>query len=452
VLENREHIDDLFADYLTDYEEKAPEYVWKNIQAELCAKRSHKRIILFRTLAASLALLLAFGLGYYSSDNQHNKYLVRNFELNPDSVLGLEKIKTKKASNLSVSNLHKKTDKKEIEEIPSENNEYAKNKESIKNGYLLKFFELPQNVLSKYAEMQKNLTNSTSGKRINENKSSNQLLIDTLLFKKENLSERGFLLTEKKVHKSKWSISTKFSPVYSVNENISESTKGADRNISHSIKSSEIPETSADEKALLSFSGGFNVNYHLTNRWSIESGLFYSQHRQMADNIVSSSIYGTYDEMTVYTPDGIRYIKPSDAVQPGNSKIIGTALGETYYSLDLDYISNFEYIELPIILRYKIIDRKLGLDVHSGFSTNFLIANRSSVIYNDNDLWSGSEDAISPMLYNATIGLGLNYDIFNNFSLNIEPTFRYSIITSKTNSLLRYPYSFAVFAGFSFRF
>jgi hypothetical protein len=173
----------------------------------------------------------------------------------------------------------------------------------------------------------------------------------------------------------------------------------------------------------------------------------------MAENLVGSSILGFQEDMNIYTPSGIKSVLPSEGIpQINESQIIGRNLDQTYYALDMDYITNFEYIELPVIVRYKVIDRRLGLDIMSGVSTNFLVGNKSSIIYNDDDLWSGTNEGISPMLYNATFGLGLNYDIYQNFSLNIEPTFKYSIIPSQTATLLRYPYSFAIFAGFSFRF
>jgi hypothetical protein len=331
------------------------------------------------------------------------------------------------------------------------NSDLPVNGDNSSYGFLFKMFQSKDDFLKKEKKHYKFYTNQEHNQNFKK-RTTNQLLIDTLLFKKENLSERGFLLVNKKDTRSKWSVGTKFSPVYSLADNIKQPVNQENTGALKSARNNERPDTKADEKSLMSFSGGFNVNYNFTRRWSIESGLFFSQHRQMADKLVGSSVEGLQDEMTVYTPEGVRYIQPNGVTDPGYSQVIGTTQDETYYSLNkMDYISNFEYLELPLLVRYKIIDKRFSLDVLSGISTNFLIGNKSSLVFKNNDLWSGASDGISPMLYNATFGLGLNYNIYQNFSLNIEPTFKYSIYPAET-TILRYPYSFAVFTGFSYRF
>jgi hypothetical protein len=446
LLEKKEHIDDLFANSLGNYEEKVPNYVWHNIQSDLKKARFRKNASIIRAMAATIALLMAFGLGYFSSDlSQYKKYEANNIESANNALAdqNQEIISTEKNTTQSIVNQRNK----EQELIK---NESSVAETSDTKGYLFKLLKNKDNLFS----VKKNQDNSNNSalivKRNSQEKSTNQLLIDTLLFKKENLDERGFPYTKKKENKSRWSLSTKFSPVYSLAENINQPVSEKNNQLK-SVRNNESPNTKVDEKALMSFSGGLNVNYRFTKRWSLESGVFYSQYRQMAENIVSSAEFGLGDELTVYTPEGIRYVKPVGIAQPGEKQIIGSTMDETFYNLNLDYVSNFEYIELPINVRFKIIDRKIGLDVLSGISTNFLVGNKSAITYNDNDLWSEADEEISPMLYNATFGLGLNYDFYQNFSFNIEPTFKYSIF-SPESTMLRYPYKFAVFAGFSYRF
>ncbi len=447
MLEKKEHIDELFATYLSNYEEKVPNYVWQNVQADLKMAKIKKRNFVLRALAASIALFLTFGLGYYSSDlRQEQKFTKQNSDYRTDLQSNTVKIDKKDNKKLSDNQLS--------ENIGINNKENIKNSEStaIENdgtnyGMLYKLFYLSKDDFFKSANKKNSIKNSKNKDQNYRRETTNQLLIDTLLFKKEDLSKRGLLLAENK--KSRWSIGTKFSPVYSLAEN----QKPINDNQAQlkSAKADNTPSTKADEKSLMSFTGGLNVNYHFARRWSIESGVFYSEDRQMADNLVGGSIQGLQDEMMVYTPEGIRYIQPTGINNVNPTQVLGSNQDETYYSLNMDYISNFEYIELPLIVRYKIIDQKFGLDVLSGFSTNFLVGNKSTLMYNNNDLWSGASEGISPMLYNATVGLGLNYNLFQNFTLNLEPTFKYSINPSQT-TLLKYPYSFAVFAGFSFRF
>jgi hypothetical protein len=449
LLEKEKHIDNLFADYLGEYEEKAPGYIWHNIQMELKIGKARKRASIIRAIAASVALFIAFGLGYYFSDfSKKQQYTT----INPKSNQELAQVQYRSNEKQNETNQYLS------DNYPLKNLGYTDKKsefveKNINNTLIFKLFDKNKNIYSQFREIQKN--NSLSKveyKKHSDKKTSNQLLIDTLLFKKEDLSERGFLLLKDKNYHSRWSLGTKFSPVYSMAQNMGQSGVLSNTPVAKSVSQNVTPDTKADEKSLMSFSGGINVNYHLTRRWSLESGVFYSEYRQMAKNLVSSSIFGFQEELTVYTPEGIRFVQPGGMAEPAKSQIIGKSMDETYFASNMDYKRNFEYIELPLIVRYKIIDRKFGLDVLSGVTTNFLIGNKSSIIYNDNDLWTGTNDGISPMLYNATIGVGLNYDLFKNLSLNIEPTFKYSLTLDEPSSPIKYPYRFAVFAGFSYRF
>jgi hypothetical protein len=396
--------------------------------------------------------MITFGLGYYFSDfYQNQNFETSNYISTDESILNSNAYQQNSGTPLNQSitrSFHSDIDSFKPGTV--EFNEDSNGNNSL----IFKLFRSKKDIFSINSDIPGNPNGISSGKKNKTDKKANQLLIDTLLFKKENLSERGFLLNEdeKKTGKSRWSFGTKFSPVYSMAENVSQPEAQKNAPILKSGKSVFTPNTKADEKSLLAFSGGVNVNYYFAKRWSIESGLFYSQQRQKADNLVGSSVDGIQDEMMVYTPEGTRSIQQTGIIETSAPEVLGTAEDETYYSLDMEYMRNFDYIELPILVRYKIIDSRFGLDILSGVSTNFLVGTKTSLIYNDNDLWSGQLDGISPMLYNATIGLGFNYNIYQNISLNIEPTFKYSMFQEQSQSFLKYPYSFAVFAGFSFRF
>jgi len=454
VLKEKENIDLLFADHLVNYEEDAPSYLWSEIQSNLKKTKRIKRYARIRAIAAVLALLLTFGLGYYSSDVALKKKYDAIYSIPNSRNLAYNSEKSEPDDSSEFTNESKKeiTISEKQEKIADNKQEKTTEEKSDNRGILYKLFALSNNSISHDSKHEQNTNQFAFNNKKSREKHSNQLLIDTLLLEKENLPEGGFLIAQRNDKASKWSFGTKFSPVYSLAEN---SSNGSSVDQSSSLKSARDnsrPNTNAEEKALTAFSGGVNVNYQFAKRWSLESGLFYSQRKQMAENLVSSSLNGYEDELQVYTPQGVKYVQPEFSnVQTNGSDIIGSSRDETYYSLGMNYISNFEYIELPILVRYKIIDRKLGLDVMSGVSTNFLIGNKSSIVQDQNNIWSGQTDDISPMLYNATLGVGLNYNFYRNFSFNLEPTFKYAIPT-ESSIISRYPYSFAVFAGFTYRF
>jgi len=456
LLKEREHIDNLFANHLYNYEEDAPSYIWNNIQSDVNRTKRLKRYSKIRAIAASIALLITFGVGYLSSDYAlRKKYEAKYLSGNHLTKFSSEKNKLPEDSVGAITDdsvVYSASEEKSVVNIFDENKLADNNIEN--RGILYKLFDLSKEIFFESFENELNTNQLAQNNKTQEEDTPNQLLIDTLLLEKENLHEGGFLLNQKRDKQSNWSFGTKFSPVYSIAEN-SGSLNGDDQSQGlKSVTNSDKPDTKAVEKAIMAFSGGVNINYHLSKRWSLESGLFYSQRKQMAENLVGSAMTGFEDEMVVYTPEGAKFLQaqPSGMEMGAPPEVIGTSRDETFYSLNMDYISNFEYIELPILVRYKIVDRKLGLDVLSGVSTNFLIGNKTSIINEESQLWSGATDEVSPLLYNATFGLGLNYNFYRNFSFNLEPTFKYSIVNSSSSALARYPYSFAVFAGFSYRF
>jgi len=458
MLENQNKIDELFNDFLHDYEKDVPAFVWNNLKDELKAKRRMRVLFYIKAIAASVALFITFGLGYFVSDlglNQNNKVKI----LEENKVFPSDKLtvsdnrfdieKANSLANQAKINNKKKDLYKYTFELKKTNSKFqVASYDRIKiydTNQLYRKYQFINKIFTvKSDENKKNKSLVTNNSR---ERKSNQLLTDTLLLEKENLHEGGFLLQNEEKKSSAWSFGTKFSPVVSVGNSASNEineTSGSD--VKGSIRSDK-PDMNFEEKALTSYTGGVNVNYHLSKRISIESGIFYAQKKQGADNLIGSqdNEFGG-DNMTVYTPGGTQSIQ-----QINNKSVLMSSLSMTYYALDANYVLNAEYVELPLIIRYKLIDQKVSLDVLSGVSTNFLVKNNTSIILNNQELWSGQNEDINSILYGATFGLGVNYNFYQNLTFNVEPTFKYSILP-ENSAFSQYPYSFAVFAGFSYRF
>lgn len=459
MLEDQNKIDDLFNDFLHNYEEEVPAFVWNNLKAELKAKKRLHILFHIKAAAASVALLITFGLGYYVSDlniNKNNKAKTlledRNklFPLGKSrpsgdslNIVETDKLPDKLIVNKQKEDLHKYAIALKESDLIFQIANYEKIRIYDTNQLYRKYPFINEMFTSKHEENKEgqSLVVNNLGER------NNQLLTDTLLLEKENLHEGGFLLKNENKKASAWSFGTKFSPVFSIGDNASkESSDISNEGIKSSVRS-DRPDVSSEEKPLTSYSGGINVNYHISRRFSVESGIYYSQKKQGTDNLIGSrdNEFGG-DDLTVYTPNGIRSIAPVD-----NGSVLRSSYSTTYYMLNASFISNAQYIELPLIIRYKLIDQKVSLDIMSGFSTNFLVSSSSFILSGNEKLWSGQNEDINSILYGAIVGVGVNYNFYQNFTFNLEPTFKYSILPE--NSIFRkYPYSFAVYAGFSYRF
>jgi len=497
------NIDNLFSEYLGNYQKEPPSYVLPEIKNKLKKKKTKEFSFKMQKIAATIAILIAFGLGYFSSEVNDNNFKAKNifykniFKFKNDTTKKIKNIKNKKiiANNKS---------KDSIKKIDSSNIEIPKASFVKKNSYY------DNSLLSELSDFTKRFFISRTDNKIDstkktENKSTenNKLLKEPLLIANGNFYDEDFLSTNTKSKKSRWTFGTKVSPVFSFS-NKNSNTITAENNlnivgnnvnnvnnnnqpVTATEPSSEIsppisaanqsdaqpealsaqppsttktaivvneqPDVKFNEQAITTFTSGLNVNFKISKRWSVQSGLYYSKRKQISKDLTSSSSFSNENQISVFTPVGNKIIdKPIENINDiENEDIILRNREEIFYSSDMDYVSNFKYIELPIVFKFKIIDRKIDLELLSGISTNFLVGNNASIMIEEKELWKGVNEDISPLLYDATFGFGLNYNFYKNFNFSLEPTFKYNIVKQNAN-IQNYPYSFAVFAGFSYTF
>jgi hypothetical protein len=118
---------------------------------------------------------------------------------------------------------------------------------------------------------------------------------------------------------------------------------------------------------------------------------------------------------------------------------------------DSKITQQFKFVEIPLLARYKIIDQRIGFNIVGGFAANFLINN--DAILDGSAATKGSTQNINKIDYSGTIGIGVNYKLFENIGLSFEPTYKYYINSITSNSAIKvHPYSFGVFTGLTYRF
>jgi len=99
------------------------------------------------------------------------------------------------------------------------------------------------------------------------------------------------------------------------------------------------------------------------------------------------------------------------------------------------------------------VDRRVGLNLLGGLSTNFLIG--SNVYFQENGKreYIGTTADLKTVNYSGVMGVGLQYSISRNFHINMEPTFRYYLNSiNKTSGISSHPYSLGFFTGISYSF
>jgi hypothetical protein len=255
----------------------------------------------------------------------------------------------------------------------------------------------------------------------------------------------------------KWSVAAIASPTYNSRVN-----SGSD-NLNQQLM--------ASEEKLTSYSGGVAFSYKVNKRLSIQSGLFYSTVGQLVDGINSFSGFQRYDitkgdrnfevlttRGTIYTNNGDVFListRPDDRVT--------TASAYTNDAFDpnkasLQYLNstirqNFSYLELPFMLRYKFIDKKIDFNLIGGVSYNMLVSNSVFTIVDGSKYSIGKTDGLNPVSLSSSFGMGMEYNFSAKLSLNLEPTFRYYLNPySRVVGSAIHPYSFGIFSGVSYKF
>jgi hypothetical protein len=234
-------------------------------------------------------------------------------------------------------------------------------------------------------------------------------------------------------------------------------------------KSDQTKNLTSSEAAAMSYTGGVSFAYNVNKRISLQMGLYYSSLNHEIDGVQSYSGFTAFyaikgsDNFTIQTANGtitsenndiflrngrnadkVTSIFTSDVIDPNKA-------GLNYLSSSVH--QNFNYLEVPFIIRYKVIARTLGMNVIGGFSYNQLLNNSAYAVSDGNKIFIGSTDGLYPITLSSSIGVGMEYSLSKKVSINLEPTFRYYLtpMSGQGGSSL-HPYTFGIFSGVSYKF
>ncbi|OFY64256.1 MAG: hypothetical protein A2V64_03570 [Bacteroidetes bacterium RBG_13_43_22] len=254
---------------------------------------------------------------------------------------------------------------------------------------------------------------------------------------------------------NRWSISALISPTYQ----------------SHFIsgENEAVSQAMASEQTVLSYSGGLALSYKINRRLSIQSGLYYSA---MGKELTGIAAYSGFEDhfytkgspnFTVLTSNGPVYTSnndifltdglSTDRIQTNYNINVFDPVKESLTYLDNSIHQNFSYLELPVILRYKIVDKALDFNIIGGLSSNLLVNNAVYASSDGSRTTVGATDGLNLLTFSSSLGMGMEYNFSNNLSLNLEPTFRYYINPfNEIPGMKIHPYSFGIFSGISYKF
>jgi hypothetical protein len=193
---------------------------------------------------------------------------------------------------------------------------------------------------------------------------------------------------------------------------------------------------------------GVGLNYAITDRISIRSGINTVNMRYSTNDIEFYASLNDQPASAVATPEGQNaslIINPAGTTEMTNNFSSAPLTGSL--------VQKIGFVEVPLEMSYKLVNRKFGIDLIGGVSTLFLSDNNVSVV-SDNGLSSNMGEAsnINSVSFSTNVGVGFKYRIFDSLEASFEPMFKYQLNTFSNNSGNFKPYFIGLYSGISFNF
>ncbi len=464
MIENDNILDDLFRSKLADFEQAPSSNVWEQIQQFQSAKKKKRLFLILRLSGVAAALLLAFVFGWQS------------YQSNNDTVL---------IPNTIEQQMVDAEDKMVDEAVEIESSVLVENEPVISEKEIVPEPIFTDVVVAEAS--QKPVQQQTQPLNLRQTSEDMMVLkpVSSLLVELDpsviRLKEFSFLVTQNNpmltdgdkmlIEENKkqmamneaddpgtsWSVGMVLVPAYSVNQ----SSHGA-------VYASNMSYAGANNEVKID--GGFTVEYKVGKRWSIQSGVYYNRQGQSSTNQASykSLSYDNVDVAEGYFATAVSI--QSDNVQMNSvagvieinelpadvqlTNTLETTSSRSEASLSkATFDQRFEYVELPFIIRYQILDAGFELQVLGGINTGLLVSNKTYLENEEGRYNVGKTQSMSKFNYSTSMGLGLGYKLNNNLKIRVEPQVKYYLGSLNNNPEVTFkPYSIGVYTGLNYNF
>jgi len=434
------NIDLVFRNGLRDYEVLPPPEVWDNIHPAIKVKRPQ---FIFLRAAAIIVIVvtmsfLAYMINQDTPSNIENSVTALNIKVNPPiSVLAENPSQTLIQVEKSAVDFSIRSSSSVVADA-----DFAEDNRTV---FINEDIEIQE--LNNSEPRQPALNNGQSLASLKAAYSNSFVISPT---------EPQYIPEVSKIKNAeKWSIGALASPTYYSRFN---------------TQSNDLSrQLDASEQSMISYSVGAAVSYKINKRLSVQTGLYFSSMGQDLGQINSFSGFQEYDNTK--GANNFEILTSSGRVMTSNPDVFLNATGpveriKTVFTndvfdpekaslqyMDNNLIQNFSYLEMPIVLRYKFIDKAVDFNLIGGISYNLLVNNDVYAVVKGEKYTIGETMGLNPLTLSSSIGMGMEYSFSKKLSLNIEPTFRYylnpfnEITTADTH-----PFSFGIFSGVSYKF
>ncbi|RYJ43826.1 hypothetical protein [Flavobacterium beibuense] len=208
---------------------------------------------------------------------------------------------------------------------------------------------------------------------------------------------------------------------------------------------------------------GVGLDYAINDKISIRSGIntvnlsystnditYYASLDGQTNNIVSAGSRSA--NIVIETQNGngdIAGLTPTSGTAP----VLFASNTFANQNFEGQMVQKMGYIEVPLEMSYKLLNKKFGIELIGGFSTLFLNDNNISVVSNQGySTEVGEAGNLNDVNFSTNLGVGFKYSFWKSFEANFEPTFKYQVNTFNGSSGNFRPYFIGLYSGVSFKF
>ena len=490
-MNDKKHIDRLFQEKFKDFEAEPSPEIWGNIEARLNNKKKKRRIIpIWWTFGGAAAVLLIyFTINNFIKIDNTNKNTQPIIVKTDTSIIKGEKNNTntkaliskskkenvlqnnnstnyKKASKKILSTTNKLSANKKVSSFQKKlaNNNTVLNSNTLNNNKhkptlvynIKKGFDTkktsdsnkseikPKNELKEIIQSQKN--NAVAQNKINNSAQKDSITnskIDVKQSIEEAIKIAETLEPEDTEKTKKWSIAPNVAPVYF-------SSLGQGSSIAAEF-------TNNTKTTNITMSYGIKGSYKIGNRFKVTAGINRVNFSNSTNDVIALSDNSfasrennadNFKNLTLKTR-----INDASLMLVSKPSLNSNSVSEAVNTLKTGNIDqNIGFIEIPLEIEYRLLDKKIGLNLSGGFSTLLLTTNEIFADVNNENTLIGEANNINTTSFSANFGLGLDYGITKKITLNIDPKFKYQLNTFNNTSGDFRPFFIGFYTGISYTF
>jgi uncharacterized protein with PQ loop repeat len=447
-MENKKDIGKLFKSKLNGLDKSPNEKLWSSIHAELQEKKKKRRIVPFWFISSSIAVAIFLFTGILTrnifqqafdvnSSIENNRNLKNDVNIinSDNSIKKVNKYNSQTTKDINstllnsdVKNKYKSTAKVDLNSIHLK----AKNKYSKKY----------KNKANKSQNL--NVHVNTEDKSIFSNENNPDLAFENLdgnleisleaenkkdsLINKIKDKKEGKILAEKKTDsvknsERKFYVFTHISPT--IYDYLSKKS-AIDNRLDNNETVSEV-----------NYNFGAYVGFYLSKKLNLRIGVNSTSMTLTTKNTQLQS-FGETPEISGYFSN-VSY----------STLITNDELATVLNDSNINLHQKLSYFEVPIEAKYRILDKKIGIEAIAGFSTLYLRKNDVIAKANDASINLGSISSVKKINFSGNIGIEFDYKLTKNIQLNVEPMFKYYFSPFDNNPK---PYSLNLQTGIQYIF